>query len=80
MRGFSLSSATPSSTERRRSEVAPSGDSVFVSSIRSPVEALAVPDRGLQADRILDQIEQLNHALDREAALFRQLLDGRING
>ncbi len=39
------------------------------------VEALAVADRSLEADRVLDEVEELLDALGREAALFRDLGD-----
>jgi len=40
--------------------------------------ALAVPDRRLEADRALDELEQLAHALVREPALFCELLVRRL--
>src|SRR5918995_2174188 len=42
------------------------------------VEALAVADRCLQADRVLDQLEQLVDALDGEAALGGELVGRRV--
>jgi hypothetical protein len=42
------------------------------------VEALAVADGRLEADRILDEVEQLLDALLREAALLRDLGDRRL--
>ena len=42
------------------------------------VHALAVADGRLEADRILDEVEQLLHALLGEAALLRELLLRRL--
>src|SRR3954454_5121871 len=42
------------------------------------VEALAVTDGRLQADRILDELEQRTDALGREAALLRDLRQRRL--
>src|SRR5215211_5730490 len=42
------------------------------------VEALAVPDGRLEADRILHELEQLVHALDGEAALDGELFRRRV--
>src|SRR5262249_1971547 len=42
------------------------------------IEAVSVTHRRLEADRILDQLEQLFHATLREAALGRHLGDRRI--
>src|SRR5262249_32664618 len=42
------------------------------------VHALPVPHRRLEADGILDEVEQLLHPLLREAALLRQLLHRRL--
>ena len=44
------------------------------------VEALAVADGSLEADRILDELEQRLHALDREAALLRDLRRAAARG
>ena len=55
-----------------------SGVSASVSSIRSPYEALAVADRRLEADRVLDEVEQLLDALLGEAALLGELLERRV--
>jgi hypothetical protein len=42
------------------------------------VEALAVADRRLQRDRLLDELQQVRHALGREARLGGELLDRRL--
>ena len=42
------------------------------------VVALAVADRGLEADRVLDQLEQVAHLLLGEAALLRDLAEQRL--
>ena len=42
------------------------------------VEALAVADRRLEADRVLDELEQRSHALEREAGLLGDLGQQRL--
>ena len=44
------------------------------------VEALAVADGRLEADRVLDELEQRPHALEREAALLGDLAAAAARG
>ena len=55
-----------------------SGASEFVSSIMSRDRALPVADGRLERHRILDEVEELPDALEREAGVLRDLLDRRV--
>ena len=69
MRGFRRSSAAESSLARSRSDVSASGPCSLRVLDHVAVEALAVADGRLEADRVLDELEQLLDALGREAGL-----------
>ena len=79
IRGFERARAPrASSTVRACRRVAPSGDSDLLVLDQVGVHALAVADRRLERDGILDELEELADALDREAGLLRDLLDRRV--
>ena len=77
MRGLSCSSACASSRRRSRCEVTSGGWSAF-SLDQVGERALAVAERGVKRDRLLDQVEELLDAALREAGLLRDLRQQRV--